>query len=175
MAATPLRLHHIGEPLVATLLRRLASQGRLDQLECWAPGGRKFPFSVFCEKNGFSGELAFIDNVPVLNVELDATTYGIDGESQIDCLATDGTNGFGIEIKMGTTRMGTLEFTRRFMKSCKPSHPNDETPRLAGNMIRSWMVVIATPGRTIPVSTYLCQDCVFRLFLLLDFVALATG
>jgi hypothetical protein len=90
-------------------------------------------FAEVLKQLRFRSRLRFHDNVPLAPIVCSQTTVNFDGLSRIDCVVEDTKQAAAIEVKLGTTRMGSSEFGSRFFSKCQWS---DHVPaRVKGNMI----------------------------------------
>lgn len=133
MKNSPLRLHHIGEPLVASIMTALIADDKSSKITCRSFGDHTVSLRDLLKSHDFADELHVEDHVSIQNIRINNSDYGVDGESRIDCLIADATKGMGMEIKLGTTRMTTGTFQKRFLRPCKKD--THEPPRVSGNMI----------------------------------------
>ena len=130
---THLRPDHIGEPLVSTLIQELMKEGRLKQLSCHnMRNGTTSHFEQVLNDNAVGAAFSVHDNVPLMPLLFENVEYAFDGMSQVDCVV-HGDTSFGIEIKLGTTRMASAEFSRRFCSPC--GYTTHTPPRIRGSMI----------------------------------------
>ncbi|WP_291177463.1 hypothetical protein [Gimesia sp.] len=133
MKSSPLCLHHIGEPLVASIMRDLLANGKYSEITCRGFGDQTVSLRNLLKSHDFADELNVEDHVSIQRIRINNSDYGVDGESRIDCLLADKTKGMGMEIKLGTTRMTTGAFQKRFLMPCKKD--KHEPPRVSGSMI----------------------------------------
>jgi hypothetical protein len=134
MAATRLKLEHIGEPLAVALLTLAHEQGSTERVLCRSPqNGGDLSLGELLRRESSGCPISFKDSVPVHPVEHNAARYCLDGQSQIDCLVVYGTRGTAIEVKLGVNRMSRDTFQQRFLSPCSIS--KHRPPRLKGNMI----------------------------------------
>jgi hypothetical protein len=126
----PLQLVHIGEDLVANMLREIARQGRLVDVKC-AISGRTFADDVCA--GGLSEPENFLAEAASVCVQTDQGDYACDGAQKIDVLCVGGQHGIAIEAKLGESLMLGDQFRKRFCAPCEVSlHQNR---RLRGSMI----------------------------------------
>lgn len=126
----PIELSHIGEDLIAEILRTLAEQQKLHKVIC-AISGR----SLIDDLRDFElGEiLTFRAEEASLAVHVGCNVYACDGEQRVDVLCTGNRRAIAFEAKLGETRMTPAEFRKRFCTPCEISNHADS--RLRGNMI----------------------------------------
>jgi len=137
MPDTRLRPEHVGEPMVAALLRQIYSKNKLDQLRCGQSGRAQDQtlqgvIDSTCSTN-CGAPISFHENAPLCPLEHDGRAYSFDALSQVDCLVVRGSAGLAIEVKLGTSRMASREFRRRFLQPCTFSR--HVPPRIRGKMI----------------------------------------
>lgn len=125
-----LRLHHIGEPLVARMLTELEARGKLSRLVCPM---KKISVEDDIAKHGLSRPLRFLPEQARLKVVGPKDTYFCDGAQKADvlCVSSDA-RALALELKLGEERLGANEFKKRFITDCVPSH---EDTRLKGPII----------------------------------------
>lgn len=133
MSSTHLRPEHIGEPLVSALIRQLKDDQCLDRLKCRnILDGVESHFERVLRENEVGTDFTVHDNVSLASLKYENIEYAFDGMSQVDCVVYGNTS-FGVEIKLGTTRMTATEFTRRFCSQCR--FTNHVPRRVCGSMI----------------------------------------
>ena len=125
-----LKLHHIGEPLVARMLQKLEADGRLSNLVCERT-------HVSVEEDIAAGRLQrpieFLSEKATLGVLANGEEWICDGAQRVDVLCgSSGQWAMAFELKLGEERLGANEFQRRFLKECATSHAGS---RLKGAMI----------------------------------------
>jgi len=119
-------LSHLGEPLVAAMLRALASRQQLERVVCAAS-------RVSLAEDLPAGELAFIPDKALLRVHSAQGIYACDGSQTVDVLAAAGERAVALELKLGLTRMTFRAFRDRFCDPCCISA--HEHPSLNGSMV----------------------------------------
>lgn len=125
-----LKLHHIGEPLVARMLQKLEAAGRLSSLVC-----ERTHVSVENDiaAGGLQRPIEFLPERASLGVLVNGKKLICDGAQKVDVLCgSSGQRAMGFELKLGEERLRTNEFQRRFLKECSASHAGS---RLKGAMI----------------------------------------
>lgn len=126
---TDLKLHHIGEPLIAAMLQRIETAGRLSNLICpWTHVSVEDTISSGNLKN----PLAFLPERAVLSVSSGSREYMCDGAQKIDVLCVSDERAIAFELKLGEERLRANEFESRFMENCATSHAES---RLKGKMV----------------------------------------
>jgi hypothetical protein len=126
----PIELSHIGEDLIAEMLRSLAHRRLLSRLTC-AMSGRSLVDDIAEQVLGSSIE--FHSDDATVTVNNAGVTYRCDGEQKVDVLVAGAGRGIAVEAKLGVTRMSPAEFRRRFCETCaQSSHANQ---RLSGSMV----------------------------------------
>jgi hypothetical protein len=126
---TYLKLHHIGEPLVAAMLQKIEAAGRLSNLVC--------PRTHVSVEDSISiGSLqrpfAFLPERASLSVSTESGRYICDGAQKVDVLCAGGERAIALELKLGEERLRANEFESRFMEDCATSHGES---RLKGKMV----------------------------------------
>ncbi len=125
-----LKLHHIGEPLVARMLQKLEAAGRLSNLVC-----ERMHVSVEDDivAGGLQRPIEFFPERATLGVSANGEELICDGAQKVDVLCvSSGQRAMAFELKLGEERLGTNEFERRFLGKCSTSHAGS---RLKGSMI----------------------------------------
>jgi hypothetical protein len=125
-----LKLHHIGEPLVAKLLQNLEAAGRLSSLACERT-------NVSVEDDiaawGLQRPIEFLPERASLAVSASKGQLICDGAQKVDVLcASSGQRAIAFELKLGETLLGTEAFQNRFVGQCSTSHAGS---LLTGSMI----------------------------------------
>ena len=129
--ATEIQLHHIGEVVLAGLLRRLSSRHNLD-LPCKLHDGRGLAASI--DRQQLAQPLSFEANVPLAPFEINGEAVRFDGAHGVDVLCRSQMSvGLAFEAKLGLNRLTHAEFTRRFLNL--PSFTRHRPPRIKGSMI----------------------------------------
>ena len=131
---TILRPEHVGEPLVATLMREIEQRNGLSAITCYNPStGVPTSLAALLAGAGLAAPLFLHHRVELERPVFRGIQFGLDGEHKLDCLITDGNTGMAIEVKLGIGRLAAETFERRFLKDCCRSNHGDV--RLRGNMI----------------------------------------
>lgn len=125
-----IKLSHIGEELIAEMLRSLAQRHELDRVVC-AVSRRSLAKDI--QEADLGEPLAFRAEDASLIVRDDGLAYACDGEQKVDVLCTGEYRAIAFEAKLGETRMGSAEFRRRFCTRCEKSKHTDL--RLSGSMV----------------------------------------
>jgi hypothetical protein len=125
-----LKLHHIGEPLVARMLQKLEAAGRLSSLACERT-------HVSVEDDIAAGRLErpieFLAEKASLSILANGGDLTCDGAQKVDVLCgSSGQRAMAFELKLGEERLRTNEFQSRFLRECSTSHAGS---RLKGTMI----------------------------------------
>lgn len=125
-----LKLHHIGEPLVARILQELEAAGRLSNLVCERT-------HVSVEDDIAAGRLQrpieFLPEKASLGVSANGGEFMCDGAQKVDVLLSSSSQrAMAFELKLGEERLRTNEFQTRFLGECSTSHAGS---RLKGTMI----------------------------------------
>lgn len=126
-----LKLHHIGEPLIARMLQELEATGRLSNLVCERTQV-SVEDDIIAER--LKRPLEFLSEKASLGI---LTSGGgeliCDGAQKVDVLCGSvNSRAMAFELKLGEERLGTNEFQRRFLKESSTSHAGT---RLKGTMI----------------------------------------
>lgn len=126
----PIELSHIGEDLIAEMLRSIAYRRELNQVVC-AVSGRSLTEDI--REVGLGESLTFRAEDASLIVHDGTLAYACDGEQRVDVLCTGGDRAIAFEAKLGERRMASAEFRKRFCTRCERSKHSDS--RLSGSMI----------------------------------------
>ena len=126
----PIELSHIGEDLIAEMLRSIAQRQELSRVVC-AVSGRSLADDI---RDGSLGQqLSFRAEDATLIVQYDGDRYACDGEQKVDVLCAGEGHAIALEAKLGETRLAPNVFRQQFCGCCVQSkHSN---PRLSGSMI----------------------------------------
>lgn len=126
----PIELSHIGEDLIAEMLRSLAKRQELSRVVC-AVSGRSLADDIL--EAGLGEVLGFRADDAFLAVHNGALAYSCDGEQKVDVLCTGGDRAIAFEAKLGETCMASSVFRKRFCVRCEKSNHSDS--RLRGSMV----------------------------------------
>jgi hypothetical protein len=125
-----LKLHHIGEPLVARMLQAIDAAGLLSTLVCERTGV-SIESDIVAE--GLQPPVEFLPERASLGVSTDSRRWMCDGAQKVDVLCAGKSNrAMAFELKLGEERLRTNEFKKRFLNECSRSHGDS---RLKGTMI----------------------------------------
>ena len=146
---TEIQLHHVGEVVLAGLLRQLAQRKELD-VPCVLH--EKCQFSTVLDMSKIDTPLTFSPNVPLASVVVNHEELLFDGAHCIDVLSS-GTNarGLAIEAKLGVDRMAPGEFRRRFLTPV--SLTSHTRPRIKGSMVAILNYRALHGGEALPLRT----------------------
>jgi hypothetical protein len=153
--ATEIQLHHIGEVVLAGLLRELAGRGE-PNVPCVLH--KDCGFSAVLLQAGISTPLTFSANVPLAPVTTDNAALLFDGAHGIDVLCHGaGEWGIAVEAKLGLDRLASATFTTRFLNQKKLTITTHTPRRIKGSMVailnfRALHDGVALPLRTQPPS-----------------------
>ena len=123
-------LSHIGEDLIAEMLRSLSQRQELHRVVC-AVSGRSLTDDI--QEIALGDSVTFRAEDASLVVHEGTISYACDGEQKVDVLCTGGDNAIAFEAKLGEKRMASAEFRKRFCTRCEKSKHADS--RLSGSMI----------------------------------------
>jgi hypothetical protein len=125
-----IELFHVGEPLVAAMLARLASRRQLNRITCARTG---ISLAADLIQSGVEKPHRFLSDQATLRVEATSVTFQCDGVQRLDVLCA-GSNGRGLalENKLGSMRLSASAFVDRFCSPCTSSGHGD--PRIRGQM-----------------------------------------
>lgn len=126
----PIELSHIGEDLIAEMLRSLANRQELDRLVC-AVSERSLADDI--REVGLGETLGFRADDTSLVVVNGTLSYACDGEQKVDVLCTGVERAIAFESKLGEKLMASPKFRERFCRPCEQSEHSDS--RLSGSMI----------------------------------------
>ncbi len=126
----PVDISHIGEDLIAEMLRSIAQRKQLDRIIC-AATNRTFAQDV--EEFDLGEQLTFSAEDASLIVDTGSQKYSCDGEQKVDVLCLGKGSAIAFESKLGNTRMAAPEFRKRFCTMCAISKHSGS--RLSGSMI----------------------------------------
>lgn len=128
---TEIQLFHIGEVILADLLRELAAREEKVTIPCRAH--RDCSLETVFEAAGLHAARRFAPNVPLIPVLREETELAFDGAHCVDVLAhqDDGT-AVAFEAKLGLGRLSRSEFEKRFLAKLERSHSGR---RVKGSMI----------------------------------------
>ena len=131
--ATKIHLHHVGEVVLAELLKALVERRELDTVPC--VHHHACTLGRVVHEAGLAAPFTFEANVGLGPVTLAGSQLLFDGAHEVDvlCQGTDG-RGLALEAKLGTDRMAAAEFKKRFLAPVAvTSHkPNG---RVKGSMV----------------------------------------
>ena len=128
---TRIRLHHVGEVVLAGLLERLQGRDGLD-VPCVAHPG--CTFRRVLAAGGIAPPFRFVCDAPLAPVLIDGDEFAFDGAHRVDVLAQGaGSAALAIEAKLGLDRLGSSEFTRRFLGAVSISSHREQR-RIKGSM-----------------------------------------
>jgi hypothetical protein len=126
----PIELSHLGEDLIAEILRSLAKRRDLGQVMC-AVTGQSLEQDV--RDFGLGDLVNFRADDALLTVHNCTRAYDCDGEQKVDVLCTGNGRAIAFEAKLGYTRLGSADFRKRFCTPCVVSaHSN---LRVSGSMV----------------------------------------
>jgi hypothetical protein len=126
----PVDISHIGEDLIAEMLRSIDQRKQLDRIVC-AATNRTLAQDV--EEFDLGDQLTFSAEDASLVVDTGDRKYSCDGEQKVDVLCRGNGSAIAFESKLGNTRMAVSEFRKRFRTTCAISKHSDS--RLSGSMI----------------------------------------
>lgn len=139
---TDLKLYHIGEALVAAMLRKIDSAGGLSNLVC--PRTQVSVEDVITIEK-LQKPLMFLPERASLSVSTESGKYICDGAQKVDVLCAGGERAMVFELKLGDERLGANEFEGRFIEDCSTSHGES---RLTGKMVSVLERRFPWPGDT---------------------------
>jgi hypothetical protein len=147
--ATEIQLHHIGEVVLAGLLRQLAKRGELD-VPCVLH--EKCQYSAVLAKAKIGPPLTFSANVPLASVVINREELLFDGAHGIDVLSSGHeARGLAVEAKLGLDRMASGEFRRRFLAHV--SLTTHTRRRIKGSMVAILNYRALHGGEALPLRT----------------------
>jgi hypothetical protein len=131
---TRLRLTHVGEPLVAAMLQRLADEERLSEIVCrriGPPSGDERLGSGL-ERIGLKAPFEFLAEEAKLHIATSTGRYVCDGAQKVDVLCV-GLNAVAaaFELKLGINGLGASVFAKRFCKGCDVVHGRVKWPMVS--------------------------------------------
>lgn len=126
----PIELSHIGEDLIAEMLRSIAARNQLSQVACARSG---VTLDQDIQSANLQGGYTFTAEDASVVVMHAAGKCSCDGEQKVDVLCAGAGNAIAIEAKLGEARMSANEFKKRFCQDCEQSSHSDS--RLRGSMI----------------------------------------
>src|SRR5262249_4521734 len=121
-----LELTHIGEPIVAEMLKSVTDRGLLHTLRC------QVTQASLADDIG-TVKPAFITDEARLEIKVGERVYSCDGAQTVDVLCAGAERGVAMEAKLGDTLMAFDAFEKRFCGPCQISRHSDN--RLKGTII----------------------------------------
>lgn len=129
--STALQLHHLGEALLASLIRGLAER---DQLGVPCRLHSACSLSSVLDGAGIRSPCSCSANVPLAPIPFRGQMTRFDGVHCVDVLCHDNDgHSVALEAKLGLDRLAPGEFSKRFLKPVEPS--SHSQPRFGGSMI----------------------------------------
>ena len=146
---TEIQLHHIGEVILAGLLRKLSVSGTLD-LKCMLHD--HCGLDIVLAQTKIIQPIAFDVNVQLAPITINNEKLLFDGAHGVDVLCRGhGTLGLALEAKLGVDRMVSGAFKKRFMKTA--SLTTHKSRRIKGSMVSILNYRALQNGAVLPLRT----------------------